>query len=356
MSTRKCSMLRLGRKELSLTLDGGFPRLSWTTSVSQMVEFGFGEADVIVEDMEERDSDYGPPDVEPGEPLVAVAANVQVRSALMIDALLGQPQACSVPSSLPGLMIGDQVRVVRNATEYALYNVVAKRVVDNPKTVRMSSEARQRLGTGSEFAALVRMPVAAENLTDAQAQAASEMVERLVDDGSHTGLVVIAPHGGAIEFNTDRQAEAVTAALGCSSWICKGWRKGGGTYTRWHITSTKISPNSFLGLGQIARRNFTYAVSFHGLSSGGVLIGGAAPIELKMVLRSAILDALSDGSINVDIAMANEPNSGVSAKNVVNWLTLGGTGGIQLEQGPKVRQDHWQEVANAVISVYSQLL
>jgi phage replication-related protein YjqB (UPF0714/DUF867 family) len=198
--------------------------------------------------------------------------------------------------------------------------------------------------------------VVASGLTDEEAEAANEFVERLVDDDNNLGLVVIAPHGGIIEVNTDRQAEAVTAALNCSSWICKGWKAGGGGYDRWHITSTKISPRSFPGLGLIASRGFAYSVAFHGMSSGGVLIGGAAPQELKEMVQAAILDELSDPDIDVVIAEPGDDNSGMSEENVTNWLTGDGFGGIQLEQSPAVRNGHWQEVADAVISVYSQLI
>jgi phage replication-related protein YjqB (UPF0714/DUF867 family) len=222
--------------------------------------------------------------------------------------------------------------------------------------VRMGSGARERVGTNDSFAGTLIKPVAAVGLTDEEAEAASEFAERLIDDGENNTLVVIAPHGGGIERGSDRQAEAVTAALGCSSWICKGYKVGGGAYGRWHITSTKVSPRSFPGLKVIADRGFEYAVAFHGMAAAGVLIGGAGPDELKEMLRSAILDELSDPDIDVVIAQQGDANSGMSSKNVVNWLTADGFGGIQLEQSSKVRNDHWQEVVDAVINVYSQLI
>jgi phage replication-related protein YjqB (UPF0714/DUF867 family) len=220
----------------------------------------------------------------------------------------------------------------------------------------MGQHARQRLGTSNPFDAMLVKPVVAAGLTDAQAEAADECVERLVDDGNNDGLVIIAPHGGQIEFNTDPQAEAATAALQCSSWIVKGYKSNGSAYDAWHITSTQISPRSYPKLGLIAKRGFAYAVSFHGMHAGGVLIGGGAPQELKQMVREAILAELSDPDIQVEIADPNGYNSGHSATSIHNWLTDGGVGGIQIEQAPKVRNDHWQEVANAVVNLYSQLL
>jgi phage replication-related protein YjqB (UPF0714/DUF867 family) len=217
-------------------------------------------------------------------------------------------------------------------------------------------DARQRLGTAHGFEANVINPVVATGLTDAQAQLTGEFVERLVDDGKNAALVVIAPHGGMIEARTDRQAETVTAALACSSWICKGWKHGGGCYRRWHVPSTRLSPRSFPGLALIANRGFDYAVAFHGISSGGVLLSGTAPQALKVMVKSAIVAALRDPEIEVAIAQPDDASSGGSPHNVVNWLTADGMAGLQIDQSPIVRAKYWREVADAVISVYSQLI
>lgn len=291
----------------------------------------------------------------PGHTPLSLSTQVQVEKTLANQSFKHDSRACSVPTSLLPVALGDQVRIIRNIHEYALYTVFSRRVADNPSTVRMGDTARLRLGTTNTFNATIVKPVVAVGLSDAQAEAASEFVERLVDDGQNSELVVIAPHGGIIETNTDRQAEAVTDALECSSWVCKGWKAGGGGYERWHITSTQLSPRSFPGLGLIANRGFTYAVAFHGMSASGILVGGAAPLALKILVRNAILDELSDPDIDVDIAEFGDANSGTSPKNVVNWLTSNGMGGIQLEQSMKVRVDHWHEVANAVINLYSEL-
>jgi phage replication-related protein YjqB (UPF0714/DUF867 family) len=281
---------------------------------------------------------------------------VNVTSALQNQSFKNDDQSCSVSKSLGGILVGDQVRIVRNPDEYAIYTVEDRVVGDNVEVVRMGTSGRERLGTSNSFEGMLIKPVVASNMTDEEAEAKDEFVERLVDDGSYTGLCVIAPHGGGIERGSDRQAEAVTQALGCSSWILKGWKSGGGTSDRWHVTSTKISPRSFPGLGLIAKRGFAYSVSFHGMAAAGVLIGGAGPNDLKQMLRDAILDELSDPDIDVVIAEEGDANSGMSEKNVVNWLTDEGIGGIQLEQSMKVRMEHWQEVVDAVISVYSQLI
>jgi phage replication-related protein YjqB (UPF0714/DUF867 family) len=284
--------------------------------------------------------------------------DIEVWRALLEQNLIGREQRCSIPAKHSNTIdIGDQVRLIRSSTEYALYTVDERRANDNPDVVRMGLDARLRLGTSEPFTATLSTEIVARDLDDAQAEAQGELVERLVDDGKNTGLIVIAPHGGMIEAHTDDQAEWVRQSLpGSSSWICKGWCPGGGAYERWHITSTALSPNSFAGLGAVTDRGFAYAVSFHGMSSGGVLIGGGAPIELKQAVRDAIVTELGDSTVAVTIASATDMYDGDSPENVVNWLSAGGSGGLQIEQSHEARVLRWQAIAQAVVGVYGQLL
>lgn len=293
-----------------------------------------------------------------GKPSKDIA--VEVHKALLEQALIRDEQRCSLPAKLANhVELGAQVRVIRNAQEYALYTVDELRSEDNPDKARLGLDGRLRLGTTEPFPASVRTVAVAEDLSDAEAEAQSEFVERLVDDGSNTGLIVLAPHGGAIEIHTDAQAEQVQASLAgldASSWLCKGWRQGGGAYERWHVTSTAIHPASFPKLAEIAGRGFAYAVAFHGMSAGGVLIGGGGPLSLKQALRQAIAAAIDDSALAVDIADATDVYNGDSPDNLVNWLTLGGLGGIQIEQSREARVLHGAAIAEAVAGVYAGLL
>src|SRR5262249_37968837 len=137
--------------------------------------------------------------------------------------------------------------------------------------------------------------------TDDEAKENSEFVERLIDNGNHSGLIAIAPHGGNIEPHTDVQAERVSFQLGgkcVSTWVCKGFKKGGGAFDRWHITSTDINEESFPKLKTVIGRHFEYAVAFHGWDEDSICIGGSAPPALKWEIKTAVLRAVS-GSIDV---------------------------------------------------------
>ena len=197
--------------------------------------------------------------------------------------------------------------------------------------------------------------VAHPTFSDEQAEANGEFVERLVDNGINRGLIVLAPHGGEIERRTDDQAACVVARLhlkAVSGWWCRGWSIGPGAFRRWHITSTDLHEASFPRLAMVIGRPFRFAVSFHGFADDevtyDVLLGGIAPDSFKQELAGAIERAVP--GLSVHITAPGEQYGGDSKRNVVNRLAATGAG-IQIEQQPRVRDDHALAVANAVADV-----
>jgi phage replication-related protein YjqB (UPF0714/DUF867 family) len=287
--------------------------------------------------------------------------NAKIKKALSSQTdLIDDSTHCSVDpekAASVNLYEGMQVRIIRNPSQYALYTVSETRQENPDNIVRMGKSGRQRVGTTKEFNGTLDTEVPNPTLTDAEAEEESEFVERLDDDGSHSGLVALAPHGGMIENYTDEQAERVAAALAAkdvSSWRCKGWKSGGGAYTRWHITSTEIDRRSFPLLDQIADRGFQYAVAFHGFGDPEILIGGGGPMTLKEQIRDAIAPVV--GGTTVRIAEPDDPFNGDDPANLVNWLTSGGSGGIQIEQSYAARRDYWMAIADAVAEVFDTLI
>jgi phage replication-related protein YjqB (UPF0714/DUF867 family) len=211
------------------------------------------------------------------------------------------------------------------------------------------------------FEAVVDSRVPHPTLSAERAAGEGELIERLSDDGRQSGLIAIAPHGGAMEPETDRQAERVRSRLGAgvsSAWRCKGW--GGGdqdAFERWHITSVDINEASFPRLARVMSRGFTYAVAFHGFDDEeGILVGGAAPDALKLEIRSALEDATAASNIRVRTAVPGDAFGGDHPRNIVNRLGARGEGGIQIEQSLKAREKHGREIANAVAQVYGPKL
>ena len=279
--------------------------------------------------------------------------------------LIDHKEHCSVdPVKLAtvGRERGHQVRIKRNDSEYGLYTVSQVRQERPDNIVRMGSAGRERLGTSDEFVGSLDSQVPHPTFDDAEAEANNEFVERLEDNGTHTGLVVIAPHGGDIEPHTDQQAERVAsrlAAKGVSLWRCKGF-KGEAAFARWHITSTDIHEASFPRLSSIISRGFTYAVAFHGFDDPeipfDILIGGAAPYSLKQEIATAMKGAITGSDITVHITSQDEKFGGDSLKNIVNRLTTNGANGIQIEQSTRARSIRWQDIADAVADVYTPKL
>ena len=291
------------------------------------------------------------------------SVEVEVRTALASQEDLKQKgEHCSVdPATLAeiGADHKHQVRVVRTDFGVALYTVSEVRDDDPRGVVRMGAKGRQRLGAELGFTGTIDGTVPEPTLNDDDAERQGEFVERLQDDGRHRKLIAIAPHGGDIEKHTDAQAERVARRLrrhGVSAWRCKGWRPSG-AFDAWHITSVDINEASFPLLRAVMeRRRFTYAVAFHGFGPEEVLVGGGARLRLKQEVVEAVERALRGTTFTVRIAGPGDPVGGDDAENIVNRLTAGGQNGIQIEQGLDVREQRWEQIADAVASVYDRRL
>ncbi len=261
---------------------------------------------------------------------------------------------CSVNADqirMMGLNKRQQVRIERpteNGTTLALYTIESTHGGE-PNDVFLDYvdlgdvEPRFRVPTSEPFQGKINSQVAAVGLDDDDAKVYSEFVEHLADDDYNSKLVVIAPHGGDIEEHTDEQARYVAQQLpsNCVSvWMCKGFKKGGGAFDRWHITSTDISEESFPKLKAVFGRGFEYAVAFHGFEDPNdkksICIGGrTVDVNLKKEIKEQIeaavrrfeIDVYMDGACPKDIK-GNDQN------NIVNRLSKNG---LQIEQSEKVR-------------------
>ncbi len=277
--------------------------------------------------------------------------------------LIDHKEHCSAdPEKLAtaGRDLGHQVRIKRNDDEYGLYTVSDVRPENPDNIIRMGKGGRERLGKSDEFDGTLDSQVPHATYSDAEAKCNGEFVERLDDDGAHTGLIAIAPHGGDIEAYTDWQAERVTSQLSCkevSSWRCKGWHPKG-AFDHWHITSTDIHEASFPLLNSVISRGFRYAVAFHGFDDPDIpfdiLIGGLAE-ALKEEVKEAI-EGVVGSDFTVHITKPDERFGGDDKRNIVNRLTAGGRHGIQIEQKIGPREKYALAIADAVANVYDSEL
>jgi phage replication-related protein YjqB (UPF0714/DUF867 family) len=279
--------------------------------------------------------------------------------------LAARREHCSIdPEQLReiGVMVGQQVRVERAGVGPVLFTVSEARAETPSNIVRAGKMGRARFSPAAEFPARIFAQVPHPALTNADARRFGEFIERAGDDGVATRLLVLAPHGGAIEPHTDAQAERLAAVLAAAgkppvtTWRCQGYDQPGGpsAFVRWHITSTETHEASFPRLARIGRRRFAHAVSFHGMTREAVLIGGGGPVALKQALREEIARALDGSGIPVLIATERDDNSGFSPRNIVNRYCSGT--GVQIEQSGRARREHWRAIADAVARVYAPRL
>ena len=256
-----------------------------------------------------------------------------------------------------GSGVHQQVRLWRRPDRVALFTVESASV-DGGGEVRLGPGGRGRLYRGDRFSVKVDAQVVDPRRTSEQAEVDGEFVERLIVGGKRT-LVVIAPHGGAIEEHTDGQALRVARKLRVAApwvWVCKGWGLKDDAYERWHITSTDISPESFPLLKRIILEPFTHAISFHGFDltkepGADVRIGGRAHDDLKESVRHEIEAAVGATGWGVVVDSDSDPFPAVDPRNIVNRLAPL-VGGLQIEQSLRARKQLGAEIADAVASAY----
>lgn len=279
-----------------------------------------------------------------------------------------------------GINPGQQARIERptvNGTRVALYTIDAHNEEDPDHTVFVGytnpnlEDLQKRLGWSSKdsFKGKINTQVTAVGLTDAEAKAYSEFIEQLTDDGYNQELAVIAPHGGDVEEGTAEEGERIVEQLSSkcvSAWICKGYKKGGGAFDCWHITSTDISEDSFPGLQTIMNRQFRYVIAFHGWKHNSICIGGSMSDPLKQQIKTEIEKAVSGSGIEVAIGGESgdktcpDDFNGNDPRNIVNRL---GTYGVQIEQSEEARTMVDEEnrplrlkIADAVANVFRPLI
>ena len=217
-------------------------------------------------------------------------------------------------------------------------------------------KGRLDLDKPESFSGNIDPQVIIPGISEKQAREQGEFIERIKDKSDSCSIAILAPHGGDIEKYTDDQVKCIYDAVSselATSWVCKGFKPGGGAFDRWHITSTDISEESFPGLKSIIKRQFKYAIAFHGWKHDEICIGGSMSTDLKKQMKYAILKAISGSNIQVHTDYEKncpEGFNGDNPRNIVNRLS---TQGLQIEQSIKARRDYGDKIAHAVANEIS---
>jgi phage replication-related protein YjqB (UPF0714/DUF867 family) len=155
--------------------------------------------------------------------------------------------------------------------------------------------------------------------------------EFLYDDGVTDDCVVCAAHGGGVEPGTAEQAIELATRIGATCWARLGYDDE--AFETYHPPSTAIDTADHPLLDSIADRGFSTVLSLHGLADAGVLVGGGVDPGTRRAVARRL-----DGAVSPAVEVVSTGQyAGVDPDNFVNWL--GDGGGIQIEQGPAVRDD-----------------
>ncbi len=257
-----------------------------------------------------------------------------------------------------GLRAGDQFRLtVKNAPgRYGLVTIHSD-YEDGPDDddIRMRESGRQRFGEIDFFEASAESWTPCHGKTDSWLRLNSEMGEFKVETSPvQTSIIIMAPHGGAIETNTDEIAVhfydqlTIAHSKNAGLWYCCGYQDSLGAFDAWHITSTDISERSFPYLGEMANRSYDFAVSVHGYSGPDILVGGGGSRELKEEVRDAL--AGIPGFPFIVTVVTSGGYAGVHPDNIVNRYS---DEGVQLEL-PYLARVYWKnQIAEALAELFS---
>ncbi len=256
-----------------------------------------------------------------------------------------------------GAAVGDQFLLTPDSapSKYGLVTIDRdyEDGTDN-NDIRMIAAGRARFDytDGFDAAASLFTPVHGE--TDSWLNSNNKLGEFLSESSSsQTKMLVLAPHGGAVESYTDELAQRIydglvtTNSKDASLWKCIGYQSAIGAYDAWHVTSTKISTNSFPYLWNVAGRSFDFALSIHGFGEADVAIGGAASSTLKNEVKAA-LEAITNFPFTVSVMTSGE-YAGTDPANIVNRYS---PAGVQLELPYSARTTWWQQIADALVDLY----
>lgn len=260
-----------------------------------------------------------------------------------------------------GLVLGQQylLKVKSASSKYGLVTIHSDyEDGTDDDDIRMALIGRQRFDQTDGFDAYASAWTPQHGQTESWLDSNNEMGEfKEETSSSQTDILILAPHGGAIESYTDDLAgelySGLTIANGkdASLWYCIGHQDAIGAFDAWHITSTDLSEVSFPYLGDVGSRTYSYAVSIHGYSGTDVLVGGGASTSFKDDVKDA-LDAIS-WSYTVTVVGEGDSYGGTDPENIVNRYS---SAGVQLEIPYNARRDHWEDVADALADFYAALI
>lgn len=164
---------------------------------------------------------------------------------------------------------------------------------------------------------------------------------------SKSDILLLAPHGGQVEPNTDTQALLIQKySTTPSVWGTRGITNGdyNVAYNRWHTTESTHPLTVFPLYQNLLNSHYTAALSFHVMSEEGVIIGGQAPEEVRESLQKQLQQVFP--SKNIRLGVKGEPRAGMKDNNFVN--SINADYAIHIEESKDIAMNHPTRFARAI--------
>lgn len=210
-------------------------------------------------------------------------------------------------------------------------------------TARIGVEALARFpGASLPSAGTLTAYVPSSGVSDATAQSGGLYYEYQNDNGSNTNTIVISPHGGLIEQDTDTLADEMKVALDAvgkttSIWGGRGYGINGQTsYNAHHISTVDIDPRLNAILLPISGRVWSRGIGLHGQSTTSRIDLGCPAAQNTFV--DSLVTALQAKPALSGITIARTEDSEIQGTNLNNLGNrLAPTHYVQVEMGLDVR-------------------
>lgn len=283
--------------------------------------------------------------------------------------ILGKTRSCTLSEQLADRMNIEPIHHIRIDTpDQSMYCLVKDTHKENSYSLRIPKATRDRFNFEHHDTVKISSTVPIDDYMEARRKAG--FAETVWDDGKQDTLLLMAQHGGDIEFGTDDvpvrcYKKMQSEGMPVSVWMCHGFNNSFKTdaFRNWHISKPCKSINSYPGLKQVATRRYDYTVSIHmqnkdesreGTDKNEYYIGVGGCIDDSV--RFDVAERLRDRTGKTVVTDLDEMKyAGQHELNSANYLSKSANS-LQLELTPKTAYVHRKSVAKIVYNVFSELI
>lgn len=159
--------------------------------------------------------------------------------------------------------------------------------------------------------------------------------EEFLLESDNSKIVILSPHGGQVEPNTDTEALLIRNNIeDVSVWGTRGIVDGNynESFEEWHTASETHELENFNLYQSISDQEYKVAISIHVMSKNGIIIGGQSSNHVKKSLKKQFKQSFPEQ--HVEVVKKGHPLAGMKPNNFVNNLQAEQS--IHIEQSLKI--------------------